>query len=106
MNFERMRYSSASGAGTQRGQDGMLSRNKECVQRLTRKARGSQVRMLHPEECFILANQDGDFRRGISGPGQAASLLAPPLQMLARLFFGMVLGKQIDRWFQPQIVHA
>jgi hypothetical protein len=26
------------------------------------------------------------------------------LQTLARLFFGIVLGKQVDRWFQPQIV--
>jgi hypothetical protein len=34
------------------------------------------------------------------------NLLAPPLQMLARLFFGIVLRKQVDRWFQPQIVQA
>ena len=34
------------------------------------------------------------------------NLLAPPLQMLARLFFGIVLGKQVDRWFKPQIVQA
>ena len=26
--------------------------------------------------------------------------------MLVRLFFGMVLGKQVERWFQPQIVQA
>jgi hypothetical protein len=32
--------------------------------------------------------------------------LAPLVQMLARLFFGIVLGKQVDRWFQPQIVQA
>ena len=32
--------------------------------------------------------------------------LAPPLQMLARLFFGIVLGKQVDRGFQPQIIQA
>jgi len=34
------------------------------------------------------------------------NLLALPLQMLARLSFGIVLGKQVDRWFQPQIVRA
>ena len=34
------------------------------------------------------------------------NLLASPLQMLARLFFGIVLGKQVDRWFQPQILEA
>jgi hypothetical protein len=56
------------------------------------------------------------FEAPISGPcGRNAipatqlffkNLLAPPLQMLARLFFGIVIGKQVDRWFQPQIVQA
>jgi hypothetical protein len=34
------------------------------------------------------------------------NLLAPTLQMLACLFYGIVLGKQVDRWFKPQIVQA